>query len=1168
LSPEQVAGGLVDPRSDLFALGSVLYELISYAPPFAASSGDETLARIGACSFVPLRSLRPEVPEDLAALVERALARAPEDRFSDAGRMYESLLSHLYGSSERFSASDAAGFVGRMRDTPSRPPSLSVTDDQDRGTRDGQSEPLLPAESLPPPPMEAGARLDETEPAERRVVSLLVIQLTAQDPDLAERQRTRLEPIVFRYGGRVLESERFQLLAAFPSIGTKPASTEMAVRCALFALRQMATSGAESPLAGGTPRPADTDSIAAGRPAGTDSTGAASPDAASAHPSRPAAESHADDERLRQADDGAAPAAMHASSEPSAGIHTGWARVRADATLVRDDAFDALLATALQMSRLRPRGCSVSLSAARKIRGQFMFDAPGEITSSPGLIIRDLKAPSDMYGRFVGRKSELKLLGEILSLATRRRTHVISLAGPAGMGKTRLLLETRRRLLRGSYRVGFYHATCRSDGRSIPFSGLAEMLAVLSGIQNGDPPDRVIELQPRFRALGLHDEEVAALLGLLGAPENGPTGLVPLTVGFGRTVASLCSEQLQVFAWDNAQAMDDRSLDVIKGAVMRLGATRAVFIFAGREVPSRFFETHPSYHRLALGDLEEDHLRELVAQRVGARVASDELISFCREWAGGNPLHVEELLRNLLDTGAITQAEDGAPLIRLPAASEPPPTLEDLLRGRAKRLREEERQIVELAAVLGDPVPLEIIAEMSGVEWLDIEKTISLLEEQGILRRSGASTVSFLCPLLREVVLDALPRDLRSRLHETAAQAYERSLGDRALDQVDRLAIQLLEAGNTDRAAVMHARAAQRESSRGRYEAAVRSLSRALSLADFGEHEPEELADWVHELASLAYHARSAPGIADLACSVLARIDTDPRLATRVQARVDLASILVSTHEFEQADQHLDTAHVLAQGDSGLLQATVLTQAELLRRRGDFQRALVRFEELTQLGLGDGDICLRTLTGLAVCCAATGEQARALSTLDAVMQRAAPEGGLALAEEARIRLMIALFSRDYGTAIEQGERAVALARSAGITYEVALGLNLWGQALLRSGDRARAYACLQQSSTLCEESAEERLGAHSRAFVAYLDAKGNADAANTAIREFIRYAAAHRYLWDESNGRHLLAQLYRDRGELATAEIEFEACGALARSIGYRLITDDCLEALNELRQP
>ncbi len=1217
LSPEQVLGEPLDARSDLFSLGAVLYQLIANRTPFAAPTLDEVFANIADGSFAPLRSHRPEVPDDLAALVDGALARSRDHRFSDAGRMYEGLLSHLYSCGERFGASDLAELAASMREVSQPPAAFDV--EQERPFRDTQAEVSLGADSLLPAqpitetipkritePSVARASVDlEPDTSDRRVVSLLALDLGTSHPAVVERQRERLEPIIARYGGRFLEQHDSRLLVVFGSFGTRSASSEMAVRCALLALRHMGAVGLDGALRMGT-----------------------EPDVAldegPAHdPHEPSHHATSPSERPGFA----------IPLEPAAGVHTGWARVWPDGTPLQDDSFATLTQIALQMSQLRRRSCGVSLSAARKIRGQFVFDAPDEVAKSPGLVIRDLKAPTDVASRFVGRKDELKLLGEILSFATRKRTQVISLTGPAGIGKTRLLLETRRRLQRGSYRVGFYLATCRSEGPSVPFSGLAEMLAVLSGIQGGDPPERVVELTPRFRALGLHDDEVSALLGLLGAPEYGRSGIMPLTLGFGRTVTSLCSEDLQVFAWDNAERIDDRTLEVLTGAIARLAPTRAVFIFSGRDLPSELFDAHPTtHHRIALQGVTSDQLCELVMHRAGSPEQPEELLAYCGPRARGNPLHAEELIRHMIATGAITQTEGAPPTVRLPEVGTSP-ALPDLLLDRARRLPDQERCMVELASVLGDPAPLEVLAEMSGVSWPTMERAIDALEEYGVLRRTGASTVAFVAPAFREVVLHALPAQPRARMHQAAAKAYTTVLGARALDQVDRIAVQLLAAGNTDRAATMYAGAAARDAQRGRYEMAVRALSRALCHADLETRSPHELCTWVRELAALAYRARTAPGIAELASSLLTRIDSHPDLTRRVHARIDLASILVSTHELDAADAHLAAAHALAQGAPNLLRQTILTEAELLRRRGDFRQALERFEQLAVIlaeqhhashvpfraegspanttsvelagandfprpgsmsrmatmsrGAGllgvdedgasgssadagaasDAEVDMRATIGLAVCRAAAGDQAGALGALEAATQTTHYfDGDVAYAERSRIRLIIALFCKDFETAVREGQHAVALARGTGLTYEVALSLNLWGQALMRVGDAARAYACLRQSYALCEEVDEERLGAHSRALVAYLEAKADADAAAETIGECARYASAHQYLWDETNCRYVLARLHRDRGDLDAATAEFERCEALATTIGYRLVAGECGEALLALR--
>jgi eukaryotic-like serine/threonine-protein kinase len=75
MSPEQVRGREIGPRSDLFALGSLLYEMVTGVPPFRGESAAEILQRICAWDPPPARSLRPAVPEGLSALISQLLEK-------------------------------------------------------------------------------------------------------------------------------------------------------------------------------------------------------------------------------------------------------------------------------------------------------------------------------------------------------------------------------------------------------------------------------------------------------------------------------------------------------------------------------------------------------------------------------------------------------------------------------------------------------------------------------------------------------------------------------------------------------------------------------------------------------------------------------------------------------------------------------------------------------------------------------------------------------------------------------------------------------------------------------------------------------------------------------------------------------------------------------------
>lgn len=96
MAPEMVTEMRTDNRSDLFALGAVLYELLTAERLFRAKTTAEVLERVVTAPIPALRSLRPDVPEAVEAIVRRALERNPERRYASAAEMGEACEHHLY----------------------------------------------------------------------------------------------------------------------------------------------------------------------------------------------------------------------------------------------------------------------------------------------------------------------------------------------------------------------------------------------------------------------------------------------------------------------------------------------------------------------------------------------------------------------------------------------------------------------------------------------------------------------------------------------------------------------------------------------------------------------------------------------------------------------------------------------------------------------------------------------------------------------------------------------------------------------------------------------------------------------------------------------------------------------------------------------------------------
>jgi hypothetical protein len=95
MSPEQAEGKAVDHRSDLFSLGSVLYAMCTGRPPFRAGTSMGVLKRVCDDTPTPVRETNSEIPDWLAAVVEKLHAKDPAARFQTAADVAEVLGRHL-----------------------------------------------------------------------------------------------------------------------------------------------------------------------------------------------------------------------------------------------------------------------------------------------------------------------------------------------------------------------------------------------------------------------------------------------------------------------------------------------------------------------------------------------------------------------------------------------------------------------------------------------------------------------------------------------------------------------------------------------------------------------------------------------------------------------------------------------------------------------------------------------------------------------------------------------------------------------------------------------------------------------------------------------------------------------------------------------------------------
>jgi len=111
MSPEQVRGLPIDRRSDVFAVGIVLYELLTSERLFVGESDFSTLEKVRNVEILPPSSYNRKIPAELERIAMKALAKDPEDRYQNAIDLHDDLQAFLYSVGEIYSRKDLSAWM-------------------------------------------------------------------------------------------------------------------------------------------------------------------------------------------------------------------------------------------------------------------------------------------------------------------------------------------------------------------------------------------------------------------------------------------------------------------------------------------------------------------------------------------------------------------------------------------------------------------------------------------------------------------------------------------------------------------------------------------------------------------------------------------------------------------------------------------------------------------------------------------------------------------------------------------------------------------------------------------------------------------------------------------------------------------------------------------------
>ena len=799
------------------------------------------------------------------------------------------------------------------------------------------------------------------------------------------------------------------------------------------------------------------------------------------------------------------------------GINTGLAHVS------DRDGHTAIGDTVNVAARLEgaaaPGTMLISRSTFSQVRGRFDLSDVGQLTLKGRektvqayRVVRPLPRAFPVRQRgiegietdVVGRGAQLEQVRHRLQRAiAARECCVTTIVGEPGIGKSRMLAECRDWLETGLGRVRYFEGRCYPDTVLQPYALLRSILFHRFQIDDDDGPATATQ------------KLAVGVAGLLGTAAGGVAESLGWLMGLGaRGAADARAESiyrrnaatrdaidfftavaaselplalfLEDLHWADEVSLDlfERLLAEAPAGLTLIGATRATLL-ERRPAWGAERGLHEGHAVLVLEPLDDASAGRLVDQILG--LADEVPPEFRRQLvsqASGNPFHLEELIKMLIDDGVITTGDTWTIDARRVAEERVPDTLVGVLQSRLDHLGAAEFRLLQVASVFGrffwdDAVDAVLRdAAAPGVPPADGDAVLrSLLATELIQRRptsrfSGTGEAEFRHDVLRAVVYDTIPLDDRPRLHRGAARWLEPAAGERGDEHAVVIAGHLDKADDRAAAAEWYVRAAGQAAGQALFADALRLYAEATCRIAEPVRRTDVLLGQVYTMVTAGRHDDAKRLVEPMLAP-----DSGATVSQQLRVRGELARIYgLRDGNFEAAErvlldgiamQHLvpgdDPNRHFLEHQLGILQITVgryAAGAETLQRV--ISRPISKAEQQRRGW---------SINALAFAHAHLGNAERAIA-LSHEAERIAHEHNdprLVMAATSQ-RALVALRAGDWSSAIALFGRAQQLNRRHGDVEKLATVANYLGQATLGLGDDVGSQAHFREAADVSQRA--------------------------------------------------------------------------------------------------
>ena len=401
--------------------------------------------------------------------------------------------------------------------------------------------------------------------------------------------------------------------------------------------------------------------------------------------------------------------------------------------------------------------------------------------------------------RFVGRDGELDQLRQALERARSGHGQVVAVVGEPGVGKSRLYWEfTHSRRTEGWL---ILESSSVSYGKATSFLPIVDLLRAYFQIQMQDDAHKIREkvtakLLSLDRAL---ESSLPALLWLLDVliedpqwPRLDPPQRRQRTLdGVKRLILRESQVQPLLVLFEDLHWIDAETQALLDSLVESLPAVRVLLLTSYRPEYQHSWSRKTYYRQLNIDPLPPESAEEMLESLLGNDPGLQPLERLLVEWTEGNPFFLEESVRTLVETKALTGERGAYRLVKAAQSIQIPTTAQAILAARIDRLSAEDKRLLQTASVIGKDVPFALLQRIADETEDAVRRSLASLQAAEFLyevRLFPDLEYTFKHALTHEVTYGSLLQERRHILHARIVEALEQIYADRLAEHLEQLA--------------------------------------------------------------------------------------------------------------------------------------------------------------------------------------------------------------------------------------------------------------------------------------------------------------------------------------------------------------------------------------------